>query len=212
MSGRRGIVAGVFGPQAARLDYRATAMPDIDFTVWFLEMTDPAQRAPAPDPDPALEVRRVERPAPEFARMLYAAIGAEYHWTDRLSWTWQQWHDRLARDGVELWVGYLDGAPAGCSELDRNGDAVELRVFGLLPDFTGRGLGPRLLDHAIRRAWDMGAERVWLHTCSLDSPAALATYQRRGFQLYDEHHRRRWVDDDPGQPWPGAQRPRLQPR
>jgi hypothetical protein len=34
--------------------------------------------------------------------------------------------------------------------------------------------------------WDRGAERVWLHTCSLDSPAALPSYERRGFRRYHE--------------------------
>jgi hypothetical protein len=27
----------------------------------------------------------------------------------------------------------------------------------------------------------MGASRVWLHTCTLDSPRALPAYQARGF-------------------------------
>jgi len=187
-------------------------VPEVDFTVWFLEMTDPAQLAPAPEPDPALELRQVELPAPEFARALYAAVGADHFWTDRLTWSFERWRERLAREEVELWVGYVDGTPAGMAELEREGDSVELTVFGLLPAFVGRGLGPRLLDLAIRRAWAMEPERVWLHTCSLDSPAALGTYERRGFTRYDEHHRRRSVPDTPPQPWPGADRPRLQPR
>ena len=31
----------------------------------------------------------------------------------------------------------------------------------------------------------MGAQRVWLHTCNLDGPHALANYQKRGFRIYD---------------------------
>jgi hypothetical protein len=34
------------------------------------------------------------------------------------------------------------------------------------------------------RAWDWGATRVWVHTCSLDHPSALANYQARGMRLY----------------------------
>ena len=68
----------------------------------------------------------------------------------------------------------------------REGDDVEIVSFGLLPGFAGRGLGGALLATVTQAAWDDGAERVWLHTCSLDSPAALPSYERRGFRRYDE--------------------------
>ena len=29
-------------------------------------------------------------------------------------------------------------------------------------------------------------QRVWVHTCSLDGPAALRNYERRGFVVIDE--------------------------
>ena len=74
----------------------------------------------------------------------------------------------------------------GYAELGRNGTDVELVSFGLLPGFAGRGLGGALLAAATRAAWAQGPDRVWLHTCSLDSPAALPSYQRRGFRRYDE--------------------------
>ena len=61
-------------------------------------------------------------------------------------------------------------------------DAVEITSFGLLPAFIGRGIGPRLLDFAIRRGWELGP-RVWVHTCSLDGPAALPNYQGRGLEI-----------------------------
>ena len=63
---------------------------------------------------------------------------------------------------------------------------VELAYFGLLPSFIGRGVGGALLTEAIRRAWALGPQRVWLHTCTLDHPAALPNYQKRGFRIYDQ--------------------------
>ena len=33
----------------------------------------------------------------------------------------------------------------------------------------------------LEQAWAMGARRVWVHTCSLDHPAALPSYLRAGF-------------------------------
>ena len=93
------------------------------------------------------------------------------------------------------------------AELERQGDAVELVSFGLLPAFMGRGLGPRLLDAALRRAWALGPRRVWVHTCSLDGPAALHTYQARGLEIYDERTHGQELPAEPLEPWPGADRP-----
>src|SRR3954468_14087732 len=118
-------------------------------------MTDPGQLADAPDPDPELEVRQAEIASPELSRMLYAGVGADWYWTDRLPWTWERWHAWLGRREVGTWVAYVRGTPAGFFELERDGDAVEIVAFGLLPAFIGRGIGTRLLDRAIRRAWEL---------------------------------------------------------
>ena len=67
-------------------------------------MTDPAQLAPAPPPDPSLELRQVELPSPELSRALYAGVGSDWYWMDRLDWTWNRWHEHLARAELESWV------------------------------------------------------------------------------------------------------------
>ena len=182
-------------------------MTSVDVTTWFLQMTDPAQLRRAPEPDPDLEVRQAELPSPELSRMLYTGVGSDWYWTDRLGWSWERWHAWLARPEVETWVGWVRGTPAGYAELERQGDAVELVSFGLLPAFIGRGLGTRLLDAALRRAWALGPRRVWVHTCSLDGPAALRTYQGRGLEIYDERTDHQDLPAERPQPWPGAARP-----
>ena len=63
--------------------------------------------------------------------------------------------------------------------------AVEITYFGLVPDFIGRGYGGALLTDALQRAWAWGAQRGWVHTCTLDHAAALKNYQARGMQVYD---------------------------
>jgi GNAT superfamily N-acetyltransferase len=170
-------------------------------------MTAPAQLAPTPTADPMLEVREVELPSPELSHALYAAVGSDWYWTDRLSWTWGRWHEHLARPELETWVGWLRGSPVGYAELEQAGDSVELVSFGLLPAFIGRGLGPQLLDAMLRRAWALGPRRVWVHTCSLDGPAALRTYQRRGLTVYDERTATVTLPEQRLEPWPGAERP-----
>ena len=78
------------------------------------------------------------------------------------------------------------GAPAGYFELrgDHAG-GIEIVYFGLLPEFTGRGLGAHMLTIAVDTAWSRDPERVWLHTNTMDHPAALTNYLRRGFTAFD---------------------------
>lgn len=168
-------------------------------TTTYLQMQDPSQVRPARQSRVGYVLAAVARPAPEFARFLYVTVGADWTWTDRLSWWREDWQAWLARPGSETWVAWVEGAPAGYFELDSRpqpdgGAEVELAYFGLLPDFIGQGLGGALLEAAIRRGWamndDSGAapRRVWVHTCSLDGPHALANYQARGFSIYRTEH------------------------
>jgi ribosomal protein S18 acetylase RimI-like enzyme len=98
-----------------------------------------------------------------------------------------------------------DGVPAGYFELEQMPDAVvEIKYFGLLAGFTGRGLGAHMLTEAVERAFAIGASRVILDTCSLDHPGALAHYQARGFRVYNVEMKPRALPDDPPGPWEGS--------
>jgi GNAT superfamily N-acetyltransferase len=57
---------------------------------------------------------------------------------------------------------------------------------GLLLEFLGQRLGKQLLSFAIDRAWEQGANRVWLHTCTLDNAAAMPNYLKRGFVAFKQ--------------------------
>lgn len=187
-------------------------MPVRIVTRWYLEMTAPEQLAPAPPPDPELEVRRAEIPSPELSRFLYTAVGGDWFWVDRLGWDYARWQSYLQRPDVETWVGWVRGTPAGYGELVRRGDAVELAYFGLLRDFIGRGLGPRLLHATTARAWALRPAAVRLSTCELDGPGALRTYERAGFRVYDRRQERVLLSDASPGPWPGAGRPAPEDR
>ncbi len=176
----------------------------VDVTTWSLEMTDPAQLRPAPRPA-EIELRRAELPSPEFGRFLYATAGGNWYWIDRLSWTFEQWLERLSHPRVETWVLYRQGTPAGYFELDGStGGEVEIAYLGLFPAFVGQGLGGWLLTEAIRRSWAMGAGRVWVHTCTLDAPGALANYRARGMRVFEETVSEVEIPEEPPGPWPGA--------
>ena len=80
-----------------------------------------------------------------------------------------------------------EDTPAGYFELCQHEDgAVEIAYFGLLPDFIGRGWGKYLLSQAALAAWGLQPLRIWLHTCTLDHPAALPNYLKRGFKVVRE--------------------------
>ena len=163
-------------------------MKQIDVTRTYLEMTHPDQLRRAPVVPPA-RVERVERCPLSFYRYLYREVGRSYRWTDRLIWSDERLRSHLATPGVSVWVMYVDGSPAGYFELHARDDgSTEIAYFGLLPDFVGQGLGKQLLSAAVERAWETGATRVWLHTCTLDNPAALPNYLSRGFTPFKEEH------------------------
>ncbi|MET7680724.1 GNAT family N-acetyltransferase [Streptomyces sp. NPDC005423] len=187
-------------------------MTTIPVTTWSLEQTDPTDLLPAPAPEGDVRIVRAEVPSPEFSRFLYTSVGGDIRWTDRLGWSHARWREHLDRPGVETWVGFDRGTPAGYAELDPQDDgAVEIVYFGLLPAFRGRGLGGHLLARGAARAWDLAdrwpgrtpTKRVWLHTCSLDGEHARANYLRRGFTLFDTEVEEVAETVTPG-PWPGA--------
>ena len=62
---------------------------------------------------------------------------------------------------VEIWVLYVGGAPAGYFEVDARGSEVaELKYFGLVPEFQGRGLGKWLMAEAIKACWAREPRKV----------------------------------------------------
>ena len=154
-------------------------------TTYHLEMTSPEQLRPASRRPAGLEIRRAHVPSPTLNRYLYTAVGGDWQWTDRLRWTLEEWMNWVDRPELETWVAYLRGTPAGYFELEmQSGTSVEIAYFGLLGQFIGLGIGGALLTRAIERSWDMGAGRVWVHTCTLDHPNALDNYLARGFRLF----------------------------
>jgi GNAT superfamily N-acetyltransferase len=180
----------------------------VEVTTWLLEMRDRALLRPARPPDTPFPIERAAVVQPELNRFLYTAVGGDWYWTGRLPWTYERWRNWLDRPEVETWIARRGANPAGYFELEQQdrGD-VELAYFGLMPQFIGHGLGGHLLTAAISRAWDLpGTRRVWVHTCSLDHPAALANYQARGLEIFEVETEIAEVADAPPGPWRGANR------
>jgi ribosomal protein S18 acetylase RimI-like enzyme len=162
-------------------------VPRLEVLRTYLELAGLEALRPAPCPDPRARVERVLGCPPSFFRYLYVEVGRRYQWVDRLGWSDARHAGRLADPDVALYLLTVAGAPAGYFELERHDDgAVEISYFGLLPEFLGRGLGKYLLTRAVEESFALGASRVWLHTCTLDDPAALPNYLTRGFRKFKE--------------------------
>lgn len=157
---------------------------DVEVVEVALEMA--RDQAPAPVPPPPGAAAAAIRCSVRFYRYLYDAVGATWHWWDRKRWSDARLAARLADAKVEVRLATEHGTPVGFAELDRTeGASCELAYFGLVPEALGRGLGRWFLADVIAAAWaDPALARLWVHTCSLDGPAALHTYRRLGFVAF----------------------------
>ena len=99
------------------------------------------------------------------------------------AWTTRRSPTHIHAETTEIYVLYLDGAPAGFFEIDRSRhEATDLAYFGMMDHATGRGLGRWFLGRAIETCWIPETVKVTVNTCTLDHPAALPLYQKMGFQ------------------------------
>ena len=151
--------------------------------VTYLEMTRPPDHE---SPRSPLQLNHIEVPQPEHYRDLFRRIGSRWLWFSRLILDDAHLAEIIQHPKVELHsVVDESGREVGMLELDfRTPGECELAFIGLVPELAGQGHGRWLLAEAIRLAWREGVERVHVHTCSLDHPAALSAYRRAGFTPY----------------------------
>ncbi|HZL89151.1 MAG TPA: GNAT family N-acetyltransferase [Pirellulaceae bacterium] len=158
-------------------------MPTVVTT--YLEMHSPDELRPKRVADERFWTGEATIKQWQLNRFLYFTVGEAWAWNDKRPWSDEQWRAYAEADRLRTFVGWWEGSPAGYYELDRHDDgSIEIAYFGLLPAFVGRGLGGALLTGAVEDAWKMQPPRVWVHTCTLDHPAALANYQARGMKIY----------------------------
>jgi GNAT superfamily N-acetyltransferase len=161
--------------------------------VTHLEMT--ARPAPRPDPTGTWTLRRVELPPLDWFRDLYRRIGEEWLWFSRIRMSDAELAARLHSRRLEIYALVDGGRDEGLLELDfREPGQCEIGMFGVTEKLVGSGAGRWLMNRTLELAWSRPVDRVWLHTCTLDHPAALGFYQRSGFRAF---RRQIEVSDDP---------------
>lgn len=153
--------------------------------VTYLQMSTPVP-ATRSWPGKAFRISHVRQPSPGYYRYLYAAVGGDWHWLDRLQMEETALCDIVQAPGIEVHVLSEHHEPVGYGEIDRSDPAaVKIAYFGLMPMAIGRGLGRWFLEQIVARAWRSQPKLVWLHTCDLDHPRALDNYLAAGFEIVD---------------------------
>jgi len=125
-----------------------------------------------------MEIRRAG--ASEAGELSRLAIAAKAHWGYAQELL-REWHAQLSITRKDIrsrptFVITAHGSIAGFYSLEPGDEAWKLEHFWVRPRFIGRGVGTRLLRHALQTARASGATHV---TVDAD-PNAAAFYIRRG--------------------------------
>lgn len=152
--------------------------------VTYLEMS----QRPAPRDVAAPEgVTLLAHEAADLAwyRGLYRAVGEDWLWFSRLYMEDAALAAILHHKDVEVYALRKDGRDLGLLELDfRDPDNTELAFFGLSKELIGTGAGRWMMERALDLAFKRPIRRLFVHTCTLDSPQAVGFYIRSGFVPY----------------------------
>jgi GNAT superfamily N-acetyltransferase len=166
-----------------------TTAPLRNVTITSLEMRARPKRSGARPPlfKRPVMLLRAECPTVSFYRYLYNTIGRDWYWYERRQMDDETLATFIHDAKVAVYVLYVGGVPAGYVEIDsRRHPSIEISYLGLMPEFVGRGLGRYLVNWAVDTAWGMDPQRIWIHTCDLDHPAALPLYQKVGFTAFNQ--------------------------
>ena len=122
----------------------------------------------------------------QLNKFFYKTIGKNCQWIDRLVWTDLNWTDYISNDQLSTYILKDKIEIAGYFELllNKQNKESEIVYFGILEEYFGKKLGGYLLSKAIKNSFNLGAKRVWVHTCSLDHENALKNYLGRGMKIF----------------------------
>lgn len=160
----------------------------------YLEMRERANLRPEA-PGIEANLRRVREPDADWYLQLFHKVGDRYLWFSRPEMSRDALRAILNDPNEEVYAVEYRGSEEGLLELDfRTPRQCEIAYLGLTPALVGTGAGRWLMNRAIEIAWSKPISRFWVHTCTLDHPAALDYYIRSGFVPYE---RKIEIADDP---------------
>ena len=86
--------------------------------------------------------------------------------------------------GSDLLVADIGGKVVGYIALMDMGSEAKIISFAVKREFRGKGIGSKLLSHAIRRCIEKGKERVLLEV-RVSNTVAQRLYKKNGFRIID---------------------------
>lgn len=123
----------------------------------------------------------------QINKFFYKIVGKKHNWTDRLSWSENQWIKYTSDQNIKTYILKINNDLAGYYELIFYNEKkeVEIAYLGLLKNYHNQKLGSYLLSSAIKNSFkNKIIKRVWVHTCSLDHKYALNNYLKRGMKIF----------------------------
>lgn len=151
-------------------------MPDITSNL--------AAPAPSPSPDPTIDIRSLQPgdDATAFRTLNEEWISRYFTLEPRDVETLNHPEATILHKGGAIFMLYADALPIGCAALIPLGQGVyELSKMAIAPLCRGRGLGRRLLLHAIAQARNLGASSLFLGS-STRLASAVHLYESVGFR------------------------------
>ena len=133
-----------------------------------------------------LHLEKIEPADLQLNKFFYKEIGKKHRWTDRLTWSNKNWTDYLNTSSVFTYilknkkdlVGYFE------QNIYFPQHECEIAYLGILEEYIGKKMGAYLLSQAIKKSFETGSKRIWVHTCSLDHKHALDNYLSRGMKVF----------------------------
>ena len=152
--------------------------------ITHLEMV---QKPLLPSIESDLSLEKWTKPAVADYLALFRKVGEPWLWTSRLLMAEDEVQAIIHHPDIDLQLVRNDNMVVGFIELDfRETGQCEIAFFGLVTELNGKGHGRWMMNQALDKAWRDGVERVWLHTCTQDSPRALPFYRQCGFRIFKQ--------------------------
>ena len=121
---------------------------------------------------------------PDKYLKLYNEIGTNWGWTAYNLLSSDELKLKLNANTTHIYYLINKEKIAGYFELKEHKSSIEILYMGLVSNYIGKGLGNKLINHALFEASKFPFSHIMLHTCEFDHKRALETYLNAGFTIY----------------------------
>lgn len=127
-----------------------------------------------------LQITTVEAGLPAVLPLLEAIHIAAFAPMDERGWAAHEFRAMVEMSGVSLQLAQVEGEPVGFILYRTVLDEAELITVAVLPNWQGKGVAVRLIEHMISQLKNMDVSKIFLEVRD-DNDRAIALYRRFGF-------------------------------